>query len=152
MNEITTRDKVRTLLGAQALVDAAGAQVKAMRLELLGDMGPGERTTIKADGEEVGKVWVTDPKARTVVEDSDAFLAWVREQHPDEVVMVPMVRPSYRDALIKAGGVDPETGEVVPGMAQTVGTPTMTVKPSDHGRQLAVNVLAGLLQIEDGVA
>ena len=152
MNEITTRDKVRTLLGAQALVDAAGAQVKAMRLELLGAMGPGDRTTIKADGEEVGKVWVTDPKARTVVEDSDAFLAWVREQHPDEVVMVPMVRPSYRDALIKSGGVDPETGEVVPGMAQTVGAPTMTVKPSDHGRQLAVNVLSGLLQIEDGAA
>lgn len=38
------------------------------------------------------------------------------------------------------------------GIAQTVCTPTITVKPSDHGRQLAVNVLAGLLQIEDGAA
>lgn len=153
MNEITTRDKVLTLLGAQALVDAAGAQVKAMRQELLAEMGPGDRIAARApSGKEVGKVWVSDPKARTVVTDSEAFVRWVQENHPEEVVMIPTVRSSYRDALIKADGIDPTTGEEVPGMAQTVGTPTLTVSPTEYGRSLAAKFVGSALGIEGGAA
>lgn len=151
--EMTTRDQARTVLGAQALVDEAGAHVKAERQNLLAEMAPGDRIAVRAtSGEEVGKVWVSDPKARTVVTDSEAFVRWVQENHPEEVVMIPTIRSSYRDALIKADGIDPTTGEEVPGMAQTVGTPTLTVKPTEYGRSLAAKIVGSALGIEGGAA
>ena len=151
--EMTTRDQARTVLAAQALVDEAGAHVKAERQNLLAEMAPGDRIAVRAtSGEEVGKVWVSDPKARTVVTDSEAFMRWVQENHPEEVVMIPTIRSSYRDALIKADGIDPTTGEEVPGMAQTVGTPTLTVKPTEYGRSLAAKIVGSALGIEGGAA
>ena len=63
--------------------------------------------------------------------------------------MIPTVRSSYRDALIKFDGIDPTTGEEVPGMAQTVGTPTLTVKPTEYGRSLAANFVGSALGTAD---
>lgn len=124
------------------------AAERLLRARITFDRADQERKeTIRAANEAMAPIYAELEAAK------EAVMAVLDEPgDAKRVAGLGVVRPSYRDALIKAGGVDPETGEVVPGMGRTVGAPTMTVKPSDYGRQLAVNVLAGLLQIEDGAA
>jgi hypothetical protein len=66
------------------------------------------------------------------VKDEKKFLAWVQGSRPGEVETVTSVRESYRKALLesldKAGAlVDPETGEVVPGVEFVTGKDWLTV-------------------------
>lgn len=91
---------------------------------------------------------------RVEVVDEEAWLDWVRQHHPDEIVMVPTVRPASREALL--GGllpVDPDElepgeatscmdsdGTVVPGVALRRGGTfrSVSLRPdSDTKRRLA---------------
>ncbi|HCT81102.1 MAG TPA: hypothetical protein DGT23_31945 [Micromonosporaceae bacterium] len=68
-------------------------------------------------------------KEKIVVSDADALLKWVKHQRPDEVEIVTTtrVRPSYLTVLtgtMKVADdvvVDPDTGEIVPGLAAQKG-------------------------------
>jgi hypothetical protein len=68
-------------------------------------------------------------KEKIVVSDGDALLKWVEHRHPGEVekVTTTRVRPSFLTVItgtMKVDGdvvVDPDTGEIVPGLAVTKG-------------------------------
>jgi hypothetical protein len=72
------------------------------------------------------------------VTDEGKFFAWVEQNRPGELVT--SVRDSYRKALLealdKAGAlVDPETGEVVPGVEFVTGKDWLTVNFKPGGEE-----------------
>lgn len=96
----TTREQVMT-----ALDELGGDQVRA---EL-------------PDGTRIAKVSIAAPKPSARVTDEQALTGWVAESMPTEVLM--RIRDSYKkvllDRLVPAedgSAVDPDTGEIVPGV------------------------------------
>ncbi|MEW1895962.1 hypothetical protein [Streptomyces albidoflavus] len=115
----------------KALADKVNERLKSVRADMQAalDAADGVRQVAAKlpDGTEVAKVSLSDPKPEATVVDSEAFLAWVRENRPTEIErrVVTEVRPAFRTLLlgqITAAGVpdvvDPETGvvESVPGV------------------------------------
>jgi hypothetical protein len=117
----------------KALLDTVSDRLKGVRadMQVALDASPSIKQVAATlpDGTEVAKICLTDPKPEAVVTDPDAFLAWVREAAPTEVVrrveVVTEVRPAYRAAVlaqITAVGrpevCDKETGviDAVPGV------------------------------------
>ena len=77
-------------------------------------------------------------KSSAKVKDEAKFLRWVQENRPGEIV--PTVRESYQKTLLetldKQGDlVDPETGEVVPGVEFVTGTAYLTVNFEPGGEE-----------------
>ncbi|CAM4379435.1 hypothetical protein [Nocardiopsis rhodophaea] len=149
---------LRLLLVMKAVVAARlkGADDRHRRELLAGDehdpdaaMEPGERAHVRVcDGQggrvRVGTVRVDPAPVSVKVDDEAAFVAWVAERAPGEIVQA--VRESYRKrvlALVKEYGQfpDPETGELVdvPGVVREEGDPKVVVNPA----QGAAEALAG---------
>lgn len=96
------------------------------------DMDPGDRKTAVADGRRIGHVLLTDPKEVAKVDDGDVYLAWVEETHPDEIeeVVTRQVRSSFLTWSLR-NAINPETGEVIPGIGFHTGKPVLTVKADE---------------------
>ena len=136
------RDIARRAIGEKAILDAAKELHDQTRAELAGELEAGDRVTIKADGTPLGMVYVTDPKDALRIVDEVAFLAWVQANHPTAII--PAVNPAWQRALLAAGA--DSNGEVPAGCEVVVGRPTLTVKPSDAAKAIAL----GLVQRELG--
>ena len=136
------RDIARRAIGEKAILDAAKELHDQTRAELAGELEAGDRVTIKADGTPLGMVYVTDPKGALRIVDEVAFLAWVQANHPTAII--PAVNPAWQRALLSAGA--DSNGEVPDGCEVVVGRPTLTVKPSDAAKAIAL----GLVQRELG--
>jgi hypothetical protein len=117
----------------KALHDAIGDRLAAAKAETQAALDKARSvkqvSALLPDGTEVAKISLTNPKPEAVVTDPAAFLAWVRETAPTEVVrrveVVTAVRPAYRAALLaqmtaasRPEICDKETGvvETVPGV------------------------------------
>lgn len=119
----------------KALLDAIDAEYKAKRAEVQALLEEAKSetglTSVAAqlpDGTVVAKVSVTgDPQPEARVVDEKAFLAWVRQVHPQQVHsrLVVTVREAFEKSLLAemtaagvARWVDRETGELhdVPGV------------------------------------
>lgn len=114
--------KVTTLPEWLTLAKFLGEHVQGLRDGKLvpqarEEMTAGERFAVKFGGRVVA--WVSMPNAatRASVKDKAAFTAWVQKNLPDEVEMVPQVRPGTQRQLLdaaKAGGWINASGERVP--------------------------------------
>lgn len=95
---------------------------------------PGDRNTAELPGGEViGTVTLAKGRAASAITDETAFLEWVTKTHPDQVETVTRVRPDYATRVKSAArqlghGVDPETGEEIPGLSVSTGDPYPVVK------------------------
>ncbi|MBW1603443.1 hypothetical protein JJV70_15285 [Streptomyces sp. JJ66] len=122
----------------KTLADAVGEQLRAVKAAMQQELeitGASRVDATLPDGTKVATISRTSPKATAVVTDEDAFLAWVRQAAPSEVVsrVVTEVRPAYRASLLAqmtAAGVaevaDAATGELsgVPGVEVRAGRAT----------------------------
>lgn len=148
----------RSAMAAQLLSSVVTTEHKPVKVGLLADMLAAGVERIRVtddDGVNLGAISVTagSPKARIV--DDRAFLAWVVDRYPGEVVQ--MVRESFARMLLEgatAAGepVDKSTGEVVPGVEIVPGDPYLTVRPAAGAKErMRETVLAsGLLQLPAG--
>ena len=135
------RDLARRAIGEKAILDAARGLHDETRAALAEAMEAGDRVKIKADdGTDLGMVYVSDPKGTLRVVDEAAFVAWVQANHPDAII--PTVNPAWQRALLSAGC--DANGEVPDGCETVVVLPTLTVKPTDEARALAVSTLGDL--------
>ncbi|RPE34969.1 hypothetical protein [Kitasatospora cineracea] len=118
----------------KALSDAIGDELKATRAQVQAelDAAAGVRQVAASlpGDRQVAKISLTDPAPAAMVVDPEAFLAWVRDQHPAGSVnitrrVVTEVRPAFTTALLAeltavgtAEWCDPETGVLyqVPGV------------------------------------
>lgn len=111
-------------------VDLAITEGKADLKEVMDALGIKSLKATLPDGTDVATVTLAGTSAAPKVTDPVKYLAWVQENRPGEVE--PVVRKSYTDALLasmKETGepVDPETGEVVPGVEFRSGTGYLSV-------------------------
>jgi len=77
---------------------------------------------------DVGRATLPLSNESVVISDIDALLKWVQDRHPENVETVAQIRPAYVTWLIQyaqrhADGVvlDPNTDEVIPGLAIRAG-------------------------------
>jgi hypothetical protein len=145
------RDAATRVAVLKALRDQIDAEYNAARGELTGELLAAWREQRQdrapaelPDGSTVATVSLTKPKDTLAVVDERAFTAWAKTAHPEEVTveMRVAVRSSYRSALLaemtKTGAiVDPQTGEVVPGVALLPGgePSTFSLRFAKGGRE-----------------
>jgi hypothetical protein len=129
---MSVKDAAARAASLATLYDAIGAELKAAKAEVNAGLVLAKEETgtrqIGAelpDGTLVAKITLVSPEPTATVADDKAFLAWVRQFHPNQVQLTVTVRPAFVDALLKemtAAGVprwcDKETGELhdVPGV------------------------------------
>lgn len=159
---MNVQNAARIVTAVKVLSDAAKAEGAAAREELLAHMRSTgtERVRVSDEhGENLGAVSLASGRLTPRITDESAFVAWVAQRHPGEVEEVLVVSPGWRERLLAAMArlgdpVDPETGEVVPGVELVRGEPYLTVRPTDEARQrmrgLVVN--AGLVALGSGDA
>lgn len=142
------KELARDLTALKALADMVNARMKQVKAELeeqLDETGVTRLDAVLPDGTKVATISKTQPKAAAQVVDGPAFLAWVREHSPHNVMTVEQVRTAYQTALLeemtKSGAfevVDESTGEVlkVPGVEIREGrASSCTVRPVAGGRE-----------------
>lgn len=117
---------------------------------------PGVSEPAKVGDTRIGTVLVGKGRETWKVTDPRAFLAWVTDTRPDELVQ--SVRESFTAAVLasckKEGGwIDTDTGEisVPPGVARSTGDPILTVKPNEDARAAVLDAL-GDTAVELGLA
>lgn len=121
--------------------DAERADAKAAEFD-----EPGISEPAKVGDTRIGTVLVGNGRETWKVTDPRAFLAWVTETRPDELVQ--SVRESYTAAVLAAckrdgAWTDTSTGEIFvpPGVACSTGDPVLTVKPNDEARAAVLDAL-----------
>lgn len=137
----------------KALADTIGDRMKVVKAELqtqLVSAGVSRVDALLPDGTKVGTISRPESKPKAVVLDDKAYLAWVVQNAPDNIVsqVVTQVRPAYTTALLAemtAAGVaqwtDEATGEVhdVPGVeVKKVRETTHSVRSADGSRDVIV--------------
>lgn len=135
----------------KALADTVMDRLKVVKAEMQDALtagGIGQVDASLPDGTKVATVSRTTSKATVAITDPDAFLAWVRNNSPQNIVsrLVTEVRPAYATALLAemtASGAaevaDQETGVVaeVPGVEFRPAVSTShSVRPTKNGREL----------------
>jgi hypothetical protein len=120
-------ERAKEIARREALGAAWAASAKTLRQELADEAvaefeanGNGVTWTMR----DLGRVTLPLSEEAAYVANIDDLLKWVRVRHPEHVETVEQVRPAFQswllgNAQIAEGGavVDPETGEVISGMA-----------------------------------
>jgi hypothetical protein len=118
----------RDLLVLRALADRVAAALVAAKTDTLAAMEVGERLVVKVGDTPVGTVTVTHGRVAARITDPRALLAWVKANHPTEVVTTQEVRSSFVVALLKRAK---DSGEVVPGIDVSQGDPYLLAPVDD---------------------
>lgn len=129
LKDIATRTAVLA-----ALADVINAELKTAKADLQAGLKAAKAETgtqqigvSLPDGQDIGKATLVQPKPAAAIVDEKAFLAWVREVRPSEIVrrFITEVRPAWAALVLKeitaagtAEWADPETGVIhtVPGV------------------------------------
>jgi hypothetical protein len=147
---VTRRETATRLIAQKVILDELIGADKAARLDAkAGDFDEvGVREIGKLGDLPVGTVQLNKGRESWVIADQRAFLAWVQENRPGEIITTPTVRTSYADAVKAAckkdgGVVDEATGELIvpPGVELREGDPTLTVKPAPEARAAVLEAL-----------
>ncbi|MER5221863.1 hypothetical protein [Streptomyces flaveus] len=126
---MSLRDHATRVAVLRVLRDVVEAEYRATRREVLdglraarAELGLKSIRATLPDGTPIATITLIDPQPTVVIADEHAFLAWVAENHPDEVETLTQVRPHWqREFFARLAGLDavtdPHTGEVIPGLA-----------------------------------
>lgn len=140
MKELTRKVALLTALkdAVEAELDAARAEARDVIIKAREELGVKSVEVTVPDGEVVATVTVAGGGTAPAVHYDETFLAWVKENHPTEVVEA--VRPAFSKALLgrleQAGDkfVDPNTGEVVAGIGERLKSEYISVRFKPEGR------------------
>lgn len=148
---MTARDIARDLAVLKVVAERVRDARAAAEREARGVMEAGDRMAVKVGDELLAQVTLVNGRRTARVEDEAALLAWVAEHHPSEVQTVRSVRPAFLTALLERARVagepvDPQTGEVIPGVSVGAGEPYPQVRlTADADALVAVEWQAGRL-------
>lgn len=143
---MTPRDLAAALAITTVIADAAKARKDEIRAALaaaLDDVGADSVRAELPDGARVSKSTLITPNPKPVVSDETAFAAWVETFRPDEIVRT--VRDSYKRVVLErlastpdGTAIDPDTGEVVPGVRFSTGATYVATRFEKEGRETIV--------------
>lgn len=155
-----TGDQKPSDIAAQAVVwsliaDVAKEHKDEARAWLTNNMGP-DMAAVKAvaNGETIGRATWIESKPTVVVQLPSAFLQYVSDKHPDEVVRT--VNPVFQKALLDGltivdGTVIDRDGEPVPGVVVRESAPYVSVRKSPEARAAVEELLSGGRLALDGI-
>jgi hypothetical protein len=155
MTAPTSRDVATRLIALKVVKDWLAKEERELRDDLASGLMVGERVPGALDPTDpetlLGFCQLTKARESVSVTDRDAFLAWVAEHAPDEIVTIPAredVRTSFVAAVTAAvkkdgGWVTPD-GELIPvdGVEVTTGAPILTVKATAEADGLVKDAIA----------
>jgi hypothetical protein len=146
---MTPRDLAAALAVTTVIADAAKARKDDLRAALsaaLDDVGADSVRAELPDGTRVSKSTLITPNPKPVVSDETAFAEWVEGFRPDEIVRT--VRESFKRVVLErlaatpdGTAIDPETGEVVPGVRFTTGGAYVSTRFEKDGRDAIVTAI-----------
>ncbi len=155
MTAPTPREIATRLLAIKTVKDWLAKEERDLRDGLAAGLMVGERVPGALDPTDpdtlLGFVQLTKARESVHVADKDAFMEWVAEHAPSEIITVPAkedVRTSFVAAVTAAvkdhGGWVTTDGEflVVDGVESTVGSPILTVKATAEADALVSAALA----------
>ncbi|WP_329521215.1 hypothetical protein [Spirillospora sp. NBC_01491] len=131
----------------KVLSTRVGAAKKSADKEITGGWEVSDRNAaVLPGGIKVGSVTLAKGKTSAEITDTDAFMEWVLETHPDAIEQVKVTRVN-RDftarmiAFARATGsaVDPATGEEVPGLHVREGDPYAMTTLEDDAVELVAD-------------
>lgn len=127
----------------QVVEREAKAAKDAAREELIAALPVGDAVAGRYGDELLCKASWSKGSEKVVVVDEAAFLSWVKEHHPTEVVVTESVNPAYLSALKKVDGalVDND-GQVADGVQVVVGKPTLSVRSEKGALELVARMVA----------
>lgn len=164
------KDDATRVTVLRALRDAVDAEYETARREVLdglrsarADLGLKSIRVELPDGSPVAVITLVEPRAAVTVTDEPAFTKWVEQNHPGEVETLTRVRPAWRERFLASldpgetpGPVaDPQTGEVVPGLAarKPAEPRSFSLRPVPGGReQVARAWRSGALDLREVLA
>jgi hypothetical protein len=136
---------------------------KDLRAAVTSDMGKRHVEKVGAylpDGTKMASVSHTPGRKSARVTDDAAALAWCLRNHPEEVQTVQMIRPAYLkmlldlakadDAAAGSLGMDPLTGEELPFIEVTQGSPFVTITTTTDGRNRMAALAGGFAGMLEG--
>jgi len=146
----TDRQLAGRAIVAKVFVEEATRLAKAVRDVVEPGLEPGEHITAQlGDGTRVGKVRRNERSVVAVTTDADALLKWCRKNRPDEVELVPTIRPAFLEYLRKQckehGFAFDAEGEIIPGIEGQEGSASYVVSPSPEGKALIQAKLSDLI-------
>ena len=165
---MTNHDLALKFALLKVLVTELGTAKSAADAEVRDTWRPADRLTATLpNNTDIGTVTLANGAVRAPVADTEAYEAWVRATHPEQIETVPettRVNPAFTARLTSAAkklgvAVDAETGEVVPGIVVLTGEPYPMVKLAEGARHAVAaawrdgslaELVSGLLAIEGG--
>ena len=116
--------------------------------EVRDEWRPSDRLTATIPGgPDIGTVTLANGATRAAVGDTEAYEAWVRKAHPEQIETVPAttrINPEFTARITSAAkklgiAVDAETGEEVPGIVVLTGEPYPMVKLAEDARDVVAS-------------
>lgn len=151
------RELSQRIVAARLIEDhikGIGGQARAELRDEMEATGAERVRVTGEDGTDYGSVTATSGRLTATVTDMTALTEWVRTTHPEHMVTIP--DPAYVDRLLHAARaaqdpIDPDTGELVPGIEVERGAGGLSVRPSQAARERMAQLLAesGLLRLTD---
>lgn len=102
-------------------------------------MDRGDRKAGYAGDTKIGTITLTDPETSWKVVDGTAFRAWVKANHPTEIVVVESVNAAFERATL--AGI-PDTGEIPPGVDLKSTAVALQVRPAPDAAEAIAAELA----------
>lgn len=129
------------------MIKAVGDDAKGDLLGLMAEHGS-ERVRVTSEtGDDFGAVTLVPGRINARIIDPAAFLAWVLERYPEQIIQT--VSPAFAERLLataarKGDPVD-DQGEVIPGVMVGQGAGYLTVRPTPAAKDRAADLLANNL-------
>lgn len=141
MTDPTPASDVLKLAALDTYLKVLDPMAKDLRKRVTADMGRQGHEKLAAklpDGIKLASVTRSDGRKTAKVTDEAAALAWCLKNHPEEIVTVQSIRPSFLAKLLAAAktdgyGIDKPTGEVLPFIEVVQGNPYVTIFATDEG-------------------
>lgn len=145
------RELALALAVTTVIADAAKERKDQLRAQLqdaLDTLGADAVRAELPDGTRVARTAMVVPAATATVTDEDMFVKHVSVASPHNVQTLVLVREAYRKLLLErlvpgpdGQAVDPDTGELVPGVAFRERAPYVSTRFDKGGRDAVVDAL-----------
>lgn len=143
------RDTALALAITTVIADVAKDQKEALRAELLASLEELGVDAVRAElpGEiRVAKTSIVAPSRKPFVADESSLVDYVAINNPQEVVQ--RVRDSFKRVFLErlvegpnGEAVDPDTGEIVPGVLFSASAPYVSTRFDKGGREAVVDAI-----------
>jgi len=125
----------------QIIEREAKAAKDAARADLMAALPFGDSVAGRVGEEILAKASWSKGSRKVVVTDERAFLEWVRENHPTEIVE--SVNPAYLASLKQVGDVlVDKDGQVADGVEVVTGNPSLSVRSEKQALELVARMVA----------